>query len=73
MTSEESHKNEHPFKTKTLSYFKDLSMIYDKDRTNGKDAQPVAGIIEDLEREENDNSETENIEDGIGVEEDGFT
>ncbi|PPS02028.1 hypothetical protein GOBAR_AA18649 [Gossypium barbadense] len=48
-------------------------MAYGKDFTNGNDAQTVAGIIEDLEREENDNSGTESIENGIGVEEDGFT
>ncbi|KAA3482661.1 hypothetical protein EPI10_004887 [Gossypium australe] len=42
-------------------------MIYGKDRMNGKDTQTVADIIEDLEREENDNNGTDNIENGIGV------
>ncbi|MBA0681543.1 hypothetical protein Goari_023339 [Gossypium aridum] len=67
-----SHKKVTSFKTRTLPYFEDLSMIYGKDRVTGKNAQTPVDIIEYLEGEENDNSGTENIENGIGVEEDCF-
>ncbi|KAH1038162.1 hypothetical protein J1N35_039905 [Gossypium stocksii] len=67
-----SHKNAISFKTRILPYFKDLSIIFGKDRAIVKDAQTTNNIIEDLKGEENDNGGIENIEDGIGVEKDGF-
>ncbi|MBA0647686.1 hypothetical protein Goklo_015523, partial [Gossypium klotzschianum] len=57
-----SHKKVTSFKTRTLPYFEDLSMIYGKDRVTGKNAQTPVDIIEYLEGEENDNGGTENIE-----------
>ncbi|KAH1096441.1 hypothetical protein J1N35_013362 [Gossypium stocksii] len=67
-----SHKNVTSCKTRTLPYFEDLSMIYDKDRVTRKDVQTPDDIIKDLEGKENDNGGSENIENGIGVEEDCF-
>ncbi|MBA0839534.1 hypothetical protein Goarm_005246 [Gossypium armourianum] len=52
------NKNANPFKTRTLPYFEDLSMIYGKDRATRKDTQTTIGVIEDLEREENDHGGT---------------
>ncbi|KAH1097107.1 hypothetical protein J1N35_014028, partial [Gossypium stocksii] len=67
-----SHKNETPFKARTLPSFEDISVMYGKYHASRKDAQTTNDIIEVLEGEENNNGRTKNILDRIGVEEDGF-
>ncbi|KAK5794571.1 hypothetical protein PVK06_035810 [Gossypium arboreum] len=52
-----SYKNA-PFNNRTLPYFEDFSMIYDKDRATGKDAQTTTNVIEELKEDKDDNGGT---------------
>ncbi|XVF16939.1 hypothetical protein REPUB_Repub10bG0074100 [Reevesia pubescens] len=58
-----SHKDAAQFKTRSFSFYGELSKIYAKDRATGKDAQTAADILEEIEEEG-----IEGINQGIGDE-----
>ncbi|XVF44655.1 hypothetical protein PTKIN_Ptkin02bG0141300 [Pterospermum kingtungense] len=48
-----SHKDVAQFRTRSFCFYNELSLIYDKDRVTGQDAQTATDILEDITLEEN--------------------
>ncbi|POO03065.1 hypothetical protein TorRG33x02_011260 [Trema orientale] len=58
----QSHKDVAPFKHKAFSYYKELCMVFGKDRATGNDAEGLVDAVDDIARTEaNNDMEEHNI------------
>lgn len=59
----QSHLKATKYRNKSVPLYEDLSIVYAKDHANGKDAKTPNDVVEELEKEKNENSGMDGLDD----------